>query len=72
MGGWYFPWEKKINGGKDEENYEPEDDLICVRLTEGLVKNIEISENELDKNININNNGLDFLEDKNINNNKLE
>ena len=28
---------------KDEDNYEPEDDLICVKLREGVVKNIQIS-----------------------------
>ena len=28
---------------KDEDNNKPEDDLICVRLIEGVVKNIEIS-----------------------------
>ena len=67
---------KKLMDEKDEDNYEPEDDLICVRLTEGVVKNIEISENELNENNGINiNNGLDFLDDKdknenNANNNK--
>ena len=63
---------RKLVDDKDEENYEPEDDLICVRLTEGVIKNIEI------KNIeeNENNNGLDFLgekdnnENNNINNNQ--
>ena len=57
---------RKLVDDKDEENYEPEDDLICVRLTEGVIKNIEI------KNIdeNDNNNGLDFLGEKdNTNNN---
>ena len=57
---------RKLVDDKDEENYEPEDDLICVRLTEGVIKNIEI------KNIdeNDNNNGLDFLGEKdNANNN---
>jgi hypothetical protein len=66
-------WEKdlkekrKLVDEKDEENYEPEDDLICVRLTEGVIKNIEINENnDLNENIN---NGLDFLGEKNDDNN---
>ena len=56
---------RKLVDDKDEENYEPEDDLICVRLTEGVIKNIEI------KNIdeNDNNNGLDFLGEKDNSNN---
>ena len=62
---------RKLVDEKDEENYEPEDDLICVRLTEGVIKNIEIKENN---DLQENNNGLDFLGDKNndnnINNNK--
>ena len=58
-------WKKKLMVDKDEDDYEPEDDLICERLTEGVVKNIEIRENELDINII---NGLEFPEDKNINN----
>ena len=58
---------------KDEDNYEPEDDLICVRLTEGVIKNIQINEMEIKEN---NNTGLDFLgekedeNDNNMNNNK--
>ena len=62
---------RKLVDEKDEENYEPEDDLICVRLTEGVIKNIEIKENN---DLQENNNELDFLGDKNndnnINNNK--
>ena len=62
---------RKLVDEKDEENYEPDDDLICVRLTEGVIKNIEINENN---DLNENNNGLDFLGDKsnenNINNNQ--
>ena len=69
-------WEKdskekrKLVDEKDEENYEPEDDLICVRLTEGVIKNIEINENN-DSNVN-DNNGLDFLGDKNNDNNNKQ
>ena len=48
------------------ENYIPEDDLICVRLSEDVLENIEIDVNE-DANKNINNAGLDFLEDGNDN-----
>ena len=51
---------RKLVDDKDEENYEPEDDLICVRLTEGVIKNIEIKNNDE----NDNNNGLDFLGEK--------
>ena len=51
---------------KDVENYIPEDDLICVRLSEDVLENIEIDVNE-DANKNINNAGLDFLEDGNDN-----
>ena len=61
---------RKIVDDKDEENYEPEDDLICVRLTEGVIKNIEININENNDN---NKEGLDFLGDndnENNNNNK--
>ena len=61
---------RKLVDDKDEENYEAEDDLICVRLTEGVIKNIEIKNLEE----NDNNNGLDFLggekdNENNINNN---
>ena len=48
------------------ENYIPEDDLICLRLSEEVFKNIEIDVNE-DANKNINNAGFDFLEDRNDN-----
>ena len=61
---------RKLVDDKDEENYEPEDDLICVRLTEGVIKNIEININENNDN---NKEGLDFLGDndnENNNNNK--
>ena len=64
---------RKLVDDKDEDNYEPEDDLICVRLTEGVIKNIQINEMEIKEN---NNTGLDFLgekedeNDNNINNNK--
>ena len=60
---------RKLVDDNDEENYEPEDDLICVRLTEGVIKNIEINDNNINDN---DNNPLDFLNDKdnnNINNN---
>ena len=56
---------RKLVDDKDEENYEPEDDLICVRLTEGVIKNIEIKNNDE----NDNNNGLDFLGEKDNSNN---
>ena len=55
-----------MSGRKNEENYIPEDDLICLRLSEEVFKNIEIDVNE-DANKNINNAGLDFLEDGNDN-----
>ena len=64
---------RKLVDDKDEDNYEPEDDLICVRLTEGVIKNIQINEMEIKEN---NNTGLDFLgekedeNDNNMNNNK--
>ena len=64
---------RKLVDDKDEDNYEQEDDLICVRLTEGVIKNIQINEMEIKEN---NNTGLDFLgekedeNDNNINNNK--
>ena len=59
---------KKLVDENDEVNYEPEDDLICVRLTEGIVKNINLNEDI--SNNEKNNNPLDFLGDKeNINNN---
>ena len=64
---------RKLVDDKDEDNYEPEDDLICVRLTEGVIKNIQINEIEIKEN---NNTGLDFLgekedeNDNNMNNNK--
>ena len=60
---------RKLVDDDDEENYDPEDDLICVRLTEGVIKNIEINDNNINDN---DNNPLDFLNDKdnnNINNN---
>ena len=56
---------RKLVDDKDEENFEPEDDLICVRLTEGVIKNIEIKNNDE----NDNNNGLDFLGEKDNSNN---
>ena len=56
---------KKLVDDNDEENYEPEDDLICVRLTEGVIKNIEINDNNINDN---DNNPLDFLNDKDNNN----
>ena len=61
---------KNLTEENDEEIYEPEDDLICVRLTEGVVRNIEIAKNNKDD-INKNNNPLDFLDDnkENIENN---
>ena len=64
---------RKLVDDKDEDNYEPEDDLICVRLTEGVIKNIQINEMEIKEN---NNTGLYFLgekedeNDNNMNNNK--
>ena len=61
---------KKIVDENDEDNYDPEDDIICVRLTEGAVKNINLNNINND---NQNNNPLDFLGEKdninNINNN---
>ena len=60
---------KKIVDDNDEDNYDPEDDIICVRLTEGAVKNINLNNNNINDNQN-NNNPLDFLGVKdNINNN---
>ena len=62
---------KKLIDERDEENYDIEDDLICVRLTEGAVKNINLNE-EINNNDN-NNNTLDFLGKKdntNSNNNQ--
>jgi len=56
---------RKLVDDNDEENYEPEDDLICVRLTEGVIKNIEINDNNINDN---DNNPLDFLNDKDNNN----
>lgn len=49
-----------MSGRKNEENYIPEDDLICLRLSEEVFKNIEIDVNE-DANKNINNAGFIFL-----------
>ena len=46
----------------DENNNEPEDYLICVRLTEGEIKNIDLKENNNENNNN--NNPLDFLGEK--------
>ena len=62
---------KKIVDDNDEDNYDPEDDIICVRLTEGAVKNINLNNNNNNINDNQNNNNpLDFLGVKdNINNN---
>ena len=58
---------KKLIDERDEENYDIEDDLICVRLTEGAVKNINLNE---EINNNDNNNTLYFLGKKdNTNNN---
>ena len=58
---------KKLVDEKDEENYDPEDDLICVRLTEGAIKNVDLNENINNDN---NNNALDFLGEKeNMSNN---
>ena len=54
---------KNLVDENDEENNEPEDDLICVRLTEGAIKNIDLSENNNENN----NNPLDFLGDNNNN-----
>ena len=61
---------KKLVEENDEENNDIEDDLICVRLTEGTIKNIDLNENV--NNENNNNNPLDFLggKDNNINNNQ--
>ena len=56
---------RKLVDDNDEENYDPEDDLICVRLTEGVIKNIEINDNNINDN---DNNPLDFLNDKDNNN----
>ena len=56
---------RKLVDDNDEENYEPEDDLICVRLTEGVIKNIEINDNNINDN---DNNPLEFLNDKDNNN----
>ena len=58
---------KKLIDERDEENYDIEDDLICVRLTEGAVKNINLNE-EINNNDN-NNNTLDFLGKKDNTNN---
>jgi hypothetical protein len=59
---------KKLVDENDEVNYEPEDDLICVRLKEGIVKNINLNEDISNKEKS--NNPLDFLGDKeNVNNN---
>ena len=58
---------KKLIDERDEENYDIEDDLICVRLTEEAVKNINLNE---EINNNDNNNTLYFLGKKdNTNNN---
>ena len=58
---------KKLMDERDEENNDIEDDLICVRLTEGAVKDINLNE-EINNNEQ-NNNPLDFLGEKeNINN----
>ena len=58
---------KKLIDERDEENYDIEDDLICVRLTEGAVKNINLNE-EINNNDN-NYNTLDFLGKKDNTNN---
>lgn len=54
---------KNLVDEKDEENNEPEDDLICVRLTEGAIKNIDLTESSNENN----NNPLEFLGDNNNN-----
>ena len=59
---------KKLVNENDEENNEPEDDLICIRLTEGAIRNIDITENNNIENSN-NNNPFDFLGEKDINTN---
>ena len=59
---------KKLVDENDEENNEPEDDLICIRLTEGAIRNIDITENNNIENSN-NNNPFDFLGEKDINTN---
>jgi hypothetical protein len=57
---------RKLVDENDEENNEPEDDLICIRLTEGTIKNIDLGDNNnIDDNIN--NNPLDFLGEKDNN-----
>ena len=58
--------DKKLIDEKDEEYNDIEDDLICVRLTEGAIKNIDLNKEEKKENVS----GLDFLDDnssKNIN-----
>ena len=65
---------KKLVDENDEENNDIEDDLICVRLTEGAIKDIDLNENiNNENNNNNNNNPFDFLGEKdnnsNINNN---
>ncbi len=63
---------KKLVDENDDENNEIEDDLICIRLTEGTIKNIDLNDNNNIDNNNINNNPLDFLGEKdntNSNNN---
>ena len=55
---------KKLVDEKDEEYNDIEDDLICVRLTEGAIKNIDLNKEEKKES----NNGLDFLSDNNSNN----
>ena len=59
---------KNLVDENDEENNDIEDDLICVRLTEGAIKSIDLNQNIEN---NINNNTLEFLGEKesNISNN---
>jgi hypothetical protein len=56
--------DKKLIDEKDEEYNDIEDDFICVRLTEGAIKNIDLNKEEKKEDIN----GLDFLEDNNSKN----
>ena len=59
---------KKLVDENDEENNDREDDLICVRLTEGSIRNIDIT-NNIDNENNNNNNPFDFLGEKDNSNN---
>ena len=60
---------KKLVDENDEENNDREDDLICVRLTEGSIRNIDITNNIDNENNNNNNNPFDFLGEKDNSNN---